>query len=110
GEDRKWIEQVAGFALVPHAIYYLRARVKDLVSRVVIGRGAFDYWESGMDYHFGDDMYESFVNYQTRLIHALDSMSSRYAFIEIDATATPEVIFRELQHRISQLQLKKVSG
>ena len=23
GEDRKWIEQVAGFALVPHAVYYL---------------------------------------------------------------------------------------
>ena len=32
GEDRKWIEQVAGFALVPHAVYYLRADVHDLVS------------------------------------------------------------------------------
>jgi len=31
GEDRLWIEQVAGFALVPHAVYYLRAEVKDLV-------------------------------------------------------------------------------
>ena len=40
GEDRRWIEQVAGFALVPHAVYYLRADVSDLVSRVVIGRGA----------------------------------------------------------------------
>src|ERR1700684_4203457 len=71
GEDRQWIERVAGFGLVPHAIYYLRARVKDLVSRVVIGRGAFDYWESGMDYHFGNDMYESFLNYKRRLIRAL---------------------------------------
>src|SRR5690349_5165899 len=25
GEDRRWIEQVAGFALVPHAVFYLRA-------------------------------------------------------------------------------------
>src|SRR5512135_2142835 len=39
GEDRRWIEQVAGFALVPHAIYYLRAKVETLVSRVVLGRG-----------------------------------------------------------------------
>ena len=61
GEDRRWIEQVAGFALVPHAVYYLRAEVEDLVSRVVLGRGAFDYWESGMDLRFGADMYESFV-------------------------------------------------
>src|SRR6201993_5658647 len=85
GEDRKWIEQVAGFALVPHAVYYLKARVKDLVSRVVLGRGAFDYWESGMDLRFGADMYESFVRYQTRLIKALDSMVGPYDFTVIDA-------------------------
>ena len=28
GEDRRWIEQVAGFALVPHAVFYLRAEVE----------------------------------------------------------------------------------
>src|SRR5439155_13219192 len=53
GEDRKWIEQVAGFALVPHTVLYLRAEVDQLVSRVVLGRGAFDYCESGMDLRFG---------------------------------------------------------
>src|SRR5512140_3022341 len=74
GEDRRWIERVAGFALAPHAVYYLRAEVKDLVSRVVVGRGAFDFWESGMDLRFGPDMYESFLRYQARLIKALDSM------------------------------------
>jgi len=110
GEDREWIERVCGFGLVPHAVYYLRAKVKDLVSRVVIGRGAFDYWESGMDYHFGNDMYESFVNYQTRLIRVLDRMSARYGFIEIDASKPPEIIFRELQRRIASLQIRKVNG
>lgn len=109
GEDPQWIEQVCGFGLVPHAIYYLKAKVKDLVSRVVIGRGAFDYWESGMDCHFGDDMYESFLKYQTRVIKALDRMSARYGFTEIDATKPPEVIFHDLQRRISSLQLQKVT-
>jgi dTMP kinase len=110
GEDPAWIERVCGFGLVPHAIYYLRAKVTDLVSRVVVGRGAFDYWESGMDYHFGADMYESFVKYQTRLIRALDSMAKRYKFIEIDARQAPDAIFRELQRSISSLNLKKVNG
>jgi dTMP kinase len=108
GEDPEWIERVCGFGLVPHAVYYLRANVKDLVSRVVIGRGAFDYWESGMDYHFGDDMYESFVNYQKRLIRTLDRMSARYGFIEIDASKHPDAIFRELQRRITSLQIRRV--
>lgn len=110
GEDPDWIELVCGFGLVPHAVYYLQARVKDLVSRVVIGRGAFDYWESGMDCHFGNDMYESFVKYQTQLIRALDRMASRYGFIDIDASKSPEAIFHELQRNITSLQLDKVNG
>lgn len=105
GEDRKWIEQVTGFGLVPHAVYYLRAEVKDLVSRVVIGRGAFDYWESGMDIGFGNNMFDSFVRYQTRLIRALDGMARKYDFVTLDASESPEVIFRELQARIARLKL-----
>ena len=107
-EDRRWIEQVAGFALVPHATYYLRAEVETLVSRVVLGRGAFDYWESGMDLRFGPDMYESFVRYQTRLIKALDSMVERYDFTLIDASQPVDRIFRELQRQIRRLQLLRV--
>jgi dTMP kinase len=102
-EDREWIEQVAGFALIPHAVYYLRAEVEVLVSRVVLGRGAFDYWESGMDLRFGPDMYESFIKYQTRLIRALDSMVEPYDFTILDASQPIERIFRELQKRIGRL-------
>ena len=103
GEDRGWIEKVAGFALVPHAIYYLRAEVRDLLTRVVLGRGAFDYWESGMDMRFGADMHDSFVRYQTRVIRALDRMAKRYNFVVVDATKTPNQIFRELRRSISKL-------
>jgi dTMP kinase len=102
-EDRAWIEKVASFALVPHATYYLRAEVKHLVARVVVGRGAFDYWESGMDMRFGTDMYDSFVKYQTRLIRALDHMARKYDFQVIDASQSPDQIFSELQKRIAIL-------
>jgi dTMP kinase len=108
GEDRRWIEQVAGFALAPHAVFYLRTDVEHLVSRVVLGRGAFDYWESGMDLRFGPDMYESFVRYQTRLIKALDTMVERYEFTVIDAAQPVDRIFHELQRQIRRLQLLRV--
>src|SRR6185436_14162589 len=78
GENRTWIERTAGFALVPHAVLYMRAAVKDLISRVVVGRGAFDYWESGLDLHFGPNMYDSFVKYQSRLIKVFDSLAVPY--------------------------------
>jgi dTMP kinase len=103
GQDRRWIEDAASFALAPHAVYYLRAPVEDLVARVLIGRGAFDYWESGMDTPFGRDRYESFVKYQERLIRALDSMVDTYGFTVIDASKTPDQIFTRLQTSIGKL-------
>jgi dTMP kinase len=108
GEDRGWIEQVAGFALVPHAVYYLRAEVHDLVRRVVLGRGAFDYWESGMDMRFGADMHQSFVRYQTRLVRALDRMAKRYNFTVVDASRPTDVIFEDLRNHIASLRLGRV--
>src|SRR5712692_4839038 len=108
GEDRRWIEHVTGFGLVPHAVYYLRADVKDLVSRVVLGRGAFDYWESGMDIRFGNNMFDSFVRYQTRVIRALDVMAKKYGFVTVDANRPPDVIFHDLQRHISRLDIRRV--
>lgn len=100
-EDGAWLEKVAGFALVPHAVYYLRAEVPTLVSRVVMGRGSFDFWESGMDMRFGPDMYESYVRYQARVIRALDKMAKKYEFTTIDASKPADQIFRELQRSIN---------
>ncbi len=103
GENRAWIECTAGFALVPHAVLYMRADVKDLISRVVVGRGAFDYWESGLDLHFGKDMYESFVRYQSRLIQVFDSLAKPYNFQTIDASQSADRVFVSLQRAISNV-------
>jgi dTMP kinase len=108
GENRGWIEKVAGFALVPHAVYYLKADLDHLITRVVLGRGSFDYWESGMDIRYGDDMYDSFVRYQTRLTKALDQMAGRYGFQIVDAHRPVEEIFHDLQTRIGKLFEKPV--
>jgi thymidylate kinase len=101
-EDRTWIEHTAGFALVPHAVYYLRAEVKDLITRVVVGKGAFDYWESGLDLGFGPGMFESFVRYQGRLIRVFDQMAKPYAFQVIDATQSPDQVFLALKASIAE--------
>jgi dTMP kinase len=97
------MERTAGFALVPHATFYLRAEVKDLVSRVVVGRGAFDYWESGLDNGFGRNMYDSFVRYQSRLIRVFDSLAEPYGFEVIDATRPPVEVFESLKASVSRI-------
>lgn len=103
GENRAWIDRVAGIALVPHLIFYLRAEVSDLISRVVIGKGAFDYWESGLDMGFGPDMYESFVHYQTKLIKVFDQLSDQYGFHVVDARKSADEVFQTVQAAIDAI-------
>ena len=103
GEDRAWIERTLGFGLVPHKTLYMRAEVKDLISRVVVGKGMFDYWESGLDMHFGDDMFDSFVNYQRRLIRVFDGLARSYEFETIDASRPTEQVFEAMRASIEGL-------
>ncbi len=103
GENRTWIERTLGMALVPHAVFYLRAEVQDLITRVVTGKGNFDYWESGLDFRFGHDMYDSFVQYQSRLVKVFDQMADRYGFQTIDATRTADAVYESLKQAIMQV-------
>ena len=102
GIDPNWIREVYGFALQPDRIFYLRAGVDDLVTRV-LQKGGFDYWESGMDLHLGDDMYESFVEYQNRIMGQFDKMVEDYGFGVIDASRSVPEVFTVLKDQISEV-------
>jgi dTMP kinase len=102
GADPEWLREVYGFALKPDAIFYLRINIDDLVTRVLQSTG-FDYWESGMDLHMGEDLYESFVKYQTGLLAEFDKMVETYGFGIIDASGTIEQVFEELRKRVIQV-------
>jgi dTMP kinase len=103
GLDADWIKSVYGLALKPHAIFYLRTSVADLIPRVLSSPTGFDYWESGMDLHLGGDLFDSFEEYQTRMLAVFDSMTEQYGFEVIDATQPIDTIYRNLQRRIGRL-------
>ena len=102
GADREWIKDVYSFALKPDAVFYLRIEVEDLVPRV-LAAGGFDYWESGMDLPMGEDLYDSFINYQRRVIQELDALSTELGFETIDATRPVETNADYLAERISAI-------
>jgi dTMP kinase len=102
GIDSAWIRNVYSFALKPDAVFYLRIGVDDLVPRVVFSRG-FDYWESGMDLHTSEDMYESFRKYQSSLLQQFDVLAQEYNFEVIDATASARTVFEQLRSGIARV-------
>jgi dTMP kinase len=100
--DPEWIRSVYSFALKPDAVFYLRIEVPDLVPRV-LATGSFDYWESGMDIPMGNDLFESFIQYQSRVIAELDRLAETDNFQTIDATRPVEEVSSFLNERVTEL-------
>jgi dTMP kinase len=109
GADPDWIKQVYSFALLPDAVYYLHIEALQLVPRV-LAEGPFDYWESGMDVPMGEDLYDSFVNYQGRIIRELDGLAHEYGFHTLDATRDEDDISDELCASVTRVLMKRPSG
>ena len=102
GANPDWIKQVYSFSLKPDAVFYLRIGVPELVQRVVIN-GGFDYWESGMDLPMGEDIYDSFITYQRRVIEELDGLAREYEFQTIDARRDEDENAEELALRVEAI-------
>jgi dTMP kinase len=102
GVDYGWLRELFGFALVPDAVFYLEADLDHLIPRVLVGEG-FDYWESGMDVLRGDDIFENYRNYQTKLLAQFRQIGKEYKFITVDANNSVQEIFSDLRRRLKPI-------
>jgi len=102
GADPRWVKGVYEFALKPDIVVYLRATVDELVTRVVQTAG-FNYWESGMDLHLGEDMFDSFIEYQGRLLAMFDTMTGEYGFHVVDTSASIQNVSEEIKALLEPL-------
>ena len=91
GADPQWVRRVYEFALKPDIVVYLKTTVDELVTRVMQTSG-FNYWESGMDLRLGEDLYDSYVAYQTRLLTIFDRMTDEYDFRVVDASPDVQTV------------------
>jgi dTMP kinase len=115
GASREWIRGVFGFALEPDSVFYMEIKIQDLIPRVIntetmskrywaeqAGEG-MDYWESGMDLRLGDDFYDSFVEYQRRVLDEFESMAKEFKFRVVDAAKSFDDTNRILKEGITQI-------
>jgi dTMP kinase len=102
GVDEGWLKDLFSFAIVPDAVFYLEADLKHLIPRVLAGEG-FDYWESGMDVLRSDDIFESYREYQTRLLQVFRQIGGEYNFNWVDANRPVHVIFDELRQQMTSI-------
>ena len=99
GADKNWLRDLYGFAVAPDLNFYLQIGVRDLVPRV-LAAGKMNYWESGMDMNYGDDLFDSFVAYQSEIIDQFNIMADEQGFITLDATQDEQEIQRQLRQAV----------
>ena len=112
GIDSAWIRSIYSMAFVPDAVFYLRiSSPQHLVKRVVSSGRGFDYWESGMDLHLGEDFHDSFIAYQTRMLKVFDRMSTEYGFHVLNASRSVRSVGQtcagQLQKSLTSVRLPK---
>ena len=104
GADPEWMRAVYGIALVPDAIFYLNIRSpEELVERILASGRGFDYWESGMDMYLGEDFYDSFVAYQTRMLREFERMKGEYGFRVLDASRSINRVAADLRRAVARV-------
>lgn len=104
GIDSAWVRSIYGMSLVPDAVFYLRIHsAKELVDRVLSSGRGFDYWESGMDLHLGEDFHDSFMAYQTRMLQVFDRMSSEYGFHVLNASRSVRSVAADLRRSVTKV-------
>jgi len=108
GVSAEWMEDLYGFALVPDRVIYLDIDVEQLLPRVVASSG-FDYWESGMDFLRGGNVYGSYIQYQRLLLEEFRRLAAKHGFTVVDARGTVAEVFRAVRTVVDEVVHDMVS-
>ena len=105
--DTRWIRDLFSFALVPDLVLYMKIDIESLIPRAIEG-GGMNYWEAGMDMHMGQDLFDSFVNYQSTLISEYNKLAKEFDFETIEAGKSVDEIQEDIREKIKPIILDKL--
>ena len=102
GLSRRWSHDLFGFAPKADLVFYIDVKPDELFHRVFQKYGTLDYYESGADIGFSDDLYDSFIQYQLRMAKQFATMAKQYHMVRIDGNKSIPEVNAALQTRIDK--------
>jgi len=102
GISPAWLRKAFGFALVPHLTLYLDVGIDTLAERALKAE-KLGFWESGMDLNLADNLYESFILYQRRMLREFSKMTKEFGLSRINASGTVASVQGRLRKKIRAL-------
>jgi dTMP kinase len=103
GCDPKWVRTIYSFAPRPDRVFYFRVPVQVTLKRKLASRLKINYYEAGMDLGLSDNVEESYLKFQSRLMAEYERLAKSDQFTVIDSTRPVEAIQTELRTNLTPL-------
>ena len=100
GIGRDYLHGIYEMALRPDLTFWLNVRPEVAFDREFKKSHTISYWESGRDMSLSNDLFQSFIRYQSMIKSEFEYLSKRHGFIEMDGEAERLRSERELRKRI----------
>lgn len=102
GIDPAWLRKSYGFALVPHLVLYLDVDMDVLAERALKAE-RMGFWECGMDLNLAGDFYNSFFQYQKRMLRQFAKMKDEFGFEVVSAAGSTQQVQQRLRKKVRAL-------
>lgn len=104
-----YLNDIYSLALRPDLTFWLNIRPQTAFEREFRKSNAVGYWESGRDLYLSEDLYKSFIRYQTMMNAHFKRFARAESFIEVDGEASVRTVNAQIRKRIArQLGIKNV--
>jgi dTMP kinase len=102
GISRDYLHGLYEMALRPDLTFWLSVRPEIAFDREFKKSHSISYWESGRDLSLSNDLFQSFIRYQSMVQKEFEYLSKRHEFVEIDGERSVAEVNGALRKRIAQ--------
>jgi dTMP kinase len=101
GISRDYLHGIYEMALRPDLTFWLNVRPEIAFDREFKKSHSISYWESGRDMSLSNDLFQSFIRYQSMIKREFEYLSKRHGFVEIDGESSVSEVNGLLRKRIA---------
>ena len=101
GISRDYLHGIYQMALRPDLTFWLNVRPEIAFDREFRKSQTISYWESGRDMSLSNDLFQSFIRYQSMIKREFEYLSKRHGFIELDGEGSVSEVNGVLRKRIA---------
>ncbi len=101
GIGRDYLHGIYETSLRPDLTFWLNVRPEIAFDREFKKSQTISYWESGRDMSLSNDLFQSFIRYQSMIKREFEYLSKRHGFIEMDGESSVADVNRILRTKIA---------